>query len=149
MLLSDMLKGSGLRYNELVPAIVTRVSPRILLEAVDSFDFDLIATAASINIERASKLLVHLRAIDLSQLATLDIEDEVSLQLLDGTDYKDLSELSTGQRCTVVLPLVLAHQDRVLVVDQPEDHIDNAFIANTLIKAILARRPTSQIFFDA
>jgi DNA-binding NarL/FixJ family response regulator len=32
-------------------------------------------------------------------------------------------------------------------VDQPEDHIDNAFIVDTLIQAILARPPSSQILF--
>jgi hypothetical protein len=56
--------------------------------------------------------------------------------------------LSTGQRCTVILPIVLRHVDRVVIVDQPEDHIDNAFIADTLIKAILERDPNGQIIFS-
>ena len=76
------------------------------------------------------------------------MEDAITLSLLDGKDYKDLSELSTGQRCTVVLPIVLRHTSRILVVDQPEDHIDNAFIAETLIRAVSERSQTGQIIFS-
>jgi len=67
------------------------------------------------------------------------------LRLLDGAEYKDVADLSAGQRCTVILPIVLQHHDRVLVIDQPEDHIDNAFIAETLIKSLLSRPPGAQI----
>ena len=73
----------------------------------------------------------------------------MDFQLLDGADYKDIGELSTGQRCTVILPIVLRHTERMLIVDQPEDHIDNAFIADTLILSVLARDPTGQIIFTS
>jgi len=145
---TELLRGSNLKYGDIAPALSASISPRVLLEAVDRFDFDLIAVATGISVERASRLLSHLRTCDLGNLGTIDLEDEVTLQLLDGTDYKELSSLSTGQRCTVILPLVLAHRERVLVVDQPEDHIDNAFIAGTLIKSVLGRDPTSQILFS-
>jgi ABC-type cobalamin/Fe3+-siderophores transport system ATPase subunit len=59
-----------------------------------------------------------------------------------------LIDLSTVQRCTVVLPLILEHSDRILVVDQPEDHIDNAFIVDTLIKSILRRSTSSQVILS-
>jgi hypothetical protein len=36
----------------------------------------------------------------------------------------------------------------MLIVDQPEDHIDNAFIAETLIKVILSRGDQGQIIFS-
>jgi hypothetical protein len=59
-----------------------------------------------------------------------------------------LIDLSTVQRCTVVLPLILEHSDRILVVDQPEDRIDNAFIVDTLIKSILRRSTSSQVILS-
>ena len=40
------------------------------------------------------------------------------------------------------------HTNRIIIVDQPEDHIDNAFIADTLIQAVLARDGESQILFS-
>ena len=146
--IADALRGSGLRYNELSSALSQSIAPRELLDAVDSNDFYRIAETTGITMERAARTLSHLRERDLGALATVTVEDSVALQLLDGTDYKNIADLSTGQRCTVVLPLVLRHLDRVLIVDQPEDHIDNAFIADTLIVSVLARGNDGQIVFS-
>ena len=115
---------------------------------MENFEAPLIAESSGISLERTARALTHLRSSDLGALGSTDLEDEVSMQLLDGADYKDISQLSTGQRCTVVLPIVLAHKNRIVVVDQPEDHIDNAFIANTLIRAVLSRDPSGQIIFS-
>ena len=145
--IADSLRGSGLRYNEFSSTVAANVSPRELLEAADTNDVDLIADATGITKDRAIRTLGQLREANLGALATVAVEDTVMLQLLDGADYKSIGELSTGQRCTVVLPLVLRHADCVLIVDQPEDHIDNAFITDTLIVSVLARSGDSQIIF--
>ena len=89
-----------------------------------------------------------MKEADLAAIATVAVEDYVTFSLLDGSDHKDIADLSTGQRCTVILPLVLRHTDRLLIVDQPEDHIDNAFIVDTLIRSILARASDGQILFS-
>ncbi len=146
--LTEALRGSGLRYNDLVTALAPRISPRELLEAVDDADFDLIATRGSMTLDRAAKVVVALKDADLGAIASVPVDDYVTFSLMDGPDYKDIAELSTGQRCTVILPLVLRHMERLLIVDQPEDHIDNAFIAETLIKSILARPANGQLIFS-
>ena len=146
--IANLLRGSGLHYSELSSTLAVKLSPRELLEAADTNDFNLVAGVTGITKNRAERVLGQLRDADLGALATAAVEDSVSLQLLDGADYKSISELSTGQRCTVVLPLVLRHTDRVLIVDQPEDHIDNAFITETLIVSILARDPDSQLILS-
>jgi len=147
--IADALKGSGLRYGDLAPALAKRVSPRELLEAAEGDDVDFVADATGISGERIARLLAYLRESDLGALGTASVEDMVDFQLLDGADYKDINELSTGQRCTVILPIVLRHTESMLIVDQPEDHIDNAFIADTLILSVLARDPQSQILFSS
>lgn len=147
--IADALKGSGLRYGDLAPALATTVSPRELLESAENDDVEFIADASGISGDRTARLLAHLREADLGALGTASVEDMVDFQLLDGSDYKDIGELSTGQRCTVVLPIILRHTERILIVDQPEDHIDNAFIAETLILSLLARDPKSQILFSS
>lgn len=146
--LTEALRGSGLRYNDMVGTMAQRISPRELLEAVENDDYDLVATRASLSLDRAAKAVVALKEADLGSIATVPIEDYVTFSLMDGADHKDIADLSTGQRCTVILPLVLRHVDRLLIVDQPEDHIDNAFIADTLIKAILARPANGQLIFS-
>lgn len=145
----DAFKGSGLKYGDLAPALAKNVSPRELLEAVEQDNVASIANAAGLSTDRTTRLMAHLREADLGSLGTANVEDLVEFQLLDGADYKDIGELSTGQRCTVVLPIVLQHRERIVIVDQPEDHIDNAFIADTLIISVLARDPNSQIIFSS
>ena len=83
------------------------------------------------------------------KIATVLLEDEIKLELLDGSEYKDFTSLSTGQRCTVILPIILEHKESILVVDQPEDHIDNAFIVETLISSITRRAKDGQIIVSS
>jgi ABC-type lipoprotein export system ATPase subunit/peptidoglycan hydrolase CwlO-like protein len=147
-IIAEVLRGSGLRYSELSQVLAKSVSPRELLEAAESDDFEAIADVAGISRDRAARVLSHIREGNLGEIATTLVEDNVYLRLLDGNDYKDFSQLSTGQRCTVVLPIILEHRDRILIVDQPEDHIDNAFIVETLIKALLHRSSNAQIIFS-
>ena len=140
--ISAALRGSGLRYNDLAEMIGSQISPRELIDAVESSDVDLLVEVLRISKDRAIRVINALREANLGELATCSVEDKVDLQLLDGGDYKSIQKLSTGQRCTVILPIILEHKDRILIVDQPEDHIDNAFIADTLIPAL--RRSSAQ-----
>lgn len=143
--LTDALRGSGLKYAELATEIPKRMSPREFLEAVELNQFEEVAALCGIARDRAARLVLHMRENGLEELAVCHLEDEVEFYLLDGGDYKDLNALSTGQRCTIILPILLEHRDMLLVIDQPEDHIDNAFIADTVIKALEARGPDGQI----
>lgn len=142
------LRGSGLKYNELGPLLARSVSPRELVEAIEERDVDFFVETAEIPRDRATRLIAALSETRLETVLTVNVEDDASLQLLDGNDYKDVQHLSVGQRCTVVLPIVLEHADRVLVVDQPEDHLDNAFIVETLIKAIRSEGHPKQMIFS-
>jgi ABC-type lipoprotein export system ATPase subunit len=146
--IAEALRGSGLRYNDFVGQVAQRMSPREFLEAVETDNYSLFATCSATTIDRAAKAIVSLKSADLGAIATVAVEDFVKFSLLDGPDLKDIADLSTGQRCTVILPLVLRHTDRLLIVDQPEDHIDNGFIVDTLIRAVLARPSSGQILFS-
>ena len=142
--LINALKGSGIKYNELAPIIAETIPPRALLDIIENNNADELISLVSISKERAFKIISSLK-LSVDKIATVSLEDEIKFELLDGCGFKDFSELSTGQRCTVILPLVLEHKDTVLIVDQPEDHIDNAFIVETLISAIVRRSGKGQV----
>lgn len=146
-LLSEALRGSGLKYNEIAKTIGALVSPRELGDLVQNSDYDQLSKITGITKDRSAKLLNHLLDVGMGDLVTCLIEDSINFHLLDGSSYKELANLSTGQRCTVVLPIILEHTNSIIIVDQPEDHIDNAFIAETLIKSIQKRSKSSQIVF--
>jgi hypothetical protein len=141
----NLLKGSGLRYGQLAPALATQVSAPDLVDAIERGDDVALRTALDLTPDRARRLTVALADSDLGPLLTAEIDDSVILMLFDGNDYKPTPMLSTGQRCTVVLPILLGHDERVLVMDQPEDHLDNAYVVDTLVRAIGRRGPDSQL----
>ncbi|GAB1044640.1 MAG: hypothetical protein SPiBPW_30090 [Shewanella algae] len=147
--LENALRGSGLKYKELIPTIVERVSPAWLLYYSHTLKYDDFAASIGVPIDRATRLLAYLNEQNLAPVLTSKIEDVVELTLLDNGIYKDVSELSIGQRCTVALSVILENPNRVLIIDQPEDHLDNEFIAKTLIKAIQQRASMCQTILSS
>ncbi|OOO28799.1 hypothetical protein BS627_01170 [Agrobacterium salinitolerans] len=143
--LVESLRGSGLRYGEIISSITEQITPRELVKFIETGDYEAFAQAADIAPERAFRLASYLADKNLSEIATANIDDEVNFLLLDGIQYKPVESLSAGQRCTVVLSIVLQLSDNSLVLDQPEDHLDNAFVASTIIKALNLRKSDTQI----
>ena len=142
--LTNALKGTGIKYNDIVSVISETIPPRELINIIENDNIDDFISFISISKDRASKIISNLK-LSIYEIATVLLEDRITFNLNDGTEWKDFSELSTGQRCTVILPIILQHKDTILVIDQPEDHIDNAFIVETLISSILKRKNKGQI----
>jgi len=65
--------------------------------------------------------------------------DTVDVRLVDGAVEKSVESLSTGQKCAVTLPIILAEQGKSLLLDQPEDHLDNEFLVDNVVKILRAR----------
>jgi hypothetical protein len=140
----EMLRGSNLKYNELAATLAQAVSPAELCEFSFNGNSQELADVLGVSVDRASRLIAVLRVAEIENALTADLEDQVTFCLLDGSTYKDVEELSIGQRCTVVLSIVFENTSVVLIVDQPEDHLDNEFVADTLIRAILSREGVAQ-----
>ena len=64
-------------------------------------------------------------------------------------DYKPIDQLSAGQRCTAVFPLLLKLQEGPLIVDQPEDNLDNRHIADAIAPALIEDKKSRQIAFTS
>ena len=141
------LTGSGLHYNSLAPQIAERMSPLELADAINQDDVEWVAKSAGIPLDRAQNAVRTLKEAGTAAILTSPIDDEITLSLLDGQEYKATDALSTGQRCTAVLPVLLNHHGGILVIDQPEDHLDNAFITDTLVTTLLRRQEDDQLIF--
>ena len=73
------------------------------------------------------------------ELAALRCPDRYLLEFRPdgGDDYRPLDELSGGQRVNILLSLLLeAADERPLVIDQPEDELDNRFLFETLLPTL-------------
>jgi ATPase subunit of ABC transporter with duplicated ATPase domains len=98
--------------------------------------------------ERALRILAALRASDrLFEVETADVDDLPLIELKIGDDYEDIARVSVGERCTAILPILLLESASPLVIDQPEDHLDNAFIYEVLLKTILRVKRGRQLVF--
>ena len=147
--LKSALRGSGLRYNELTPILASRIGPEELVAFLADSNYEDFAEILEIPLDRATRILHQLGNSDLGEVLSVKIDDEVSFFLLDGAATKSTAEMSIGQRCTVALSVILENKTRVLLIDQPEDHLDNEFIANTLIQSLRRRSDCAQTIISS
>jgi energy-coupling factor transporter ATP-binding protein EcfA2 len=61
--------------------------------------------------------------------------------------YKNipLSKLSLGQKATVLIKIYLAQGDKPIIIDSHDDHLDNEFIMDELVKAIRQAKTYRQV----
>ena len=62
-------------------------------------------------------------------------------------NWQGLEALSTGQKATAVLLLLLLESDAPLVVDQPEDDLDNRFITEGIVPKMREEKRRRQFLF--
>ena len=94
--------------------------------------------------------LTRLTEKQLMDLEMIDLEDQIDLQLNishEGERYKSLHDLSTGQQCTTILHLLLLDNQDPLIMDQPEDNLDNAFIAERIVRELREAKTSRQFIF--
>jgi len=147
--LMDALKGSGLWYARIAKALASRVPPSRLAALLREGDSSALASLAEIDVERVRKLLEHLgESARTYALEILDVEDDVTFELRtsDG-QYVTSDRLSQGQRCTTVLSILLVDSTNPLVIDQPEDNLDNSYVVSSVIDVISRQKATRQFVF--
>ena len=73
-------------------------------------------------------------------------------QLNVGTDtnpvYKNLSNLSKGQKATALLLLLLTDTTSPLIIDQPEDNLDNQFVYKGIVPRLRDLKGTRQVILS-
>lgn len=89
----------------------------------------------------------------LMQIEELDLEAETVIRLNTAPvgkppSWQTLEELSTGQKATAVLLLLLLESDAPLVVDQPEDDLDNRFITEGVVPRMREEKQRRQFVFS-
>ena len=83
-------------------------------------------------------------------------EDLMEIEICECTDLpkiffdvqgvkKPIEDLSPGQRCTALLPIILLETDTPLIIDQPEDNLDNQFIFDLVVNTLRSLKDRRQI----
>jgi energy-coupling factor transporter ATP-binding protein EcfA2 len=150
--LLNALYGSKLKNQEDILRTLACIRPEDLALMLREDDFTEFETHTSFGKERGRKIFDALgQSLDPLKLEVLPIDDRVIIELNVSTgqtaNFKDASELSRGQKCTALLPILLARRDTPLVIDQPEDNLDNHFIYETVVDSIRRLKPRRQMIF--
>jgi len=95
--------------------------------------------------------LIRLPASKVLELQELELPDIIEIELNvsheGAVNYRPLTKLSTGQQCTAVLHLLLLQNKDPLIMDQPEDNLDNAFIADRIVSELRNAKINRQFLF--
>lgn len=147
-MLEDWLRTARLRHLIVAQRLASRFSPIDLANTLRRRDTASLARIADLNSEQVEKVLVALGAREtLLGLEEIELVDQPKIELRDGAVYKESHALSTGQKCTTILPILLLDSEHPLLVDQPEDNLDNRFIFETVVESIRQVKQHRQLIF--
>lgn len=92
--------------------------------------YGLVAAQAERLAQAPAAVWMEVEELDLPATTTIELNVAASGE---PDVWQELDELSTGQKATAVLLLLLLDSDAPLVVDQPEDDLDNRFITESIV----------------
>jgi energy-coupling factor transporter ATP-binding protein EcfA2 len=151
-ILTEALRGARVRNQDEIVKRLMRLRPEQLAQLIMENRADEFEMQMSLGDDRSRKVLASLSEhIDPLTLETVAIDDRIYIELnlatRDQPNFKDASDLSRGQKCTALLPILLARRDSPLVIDQPEDNLDNHFIYETVVETIRRMKSRRQMVF--
>lgn len=156
--LKESLKGKGFNYKEESEKIAQKIKPSDLAILVLGENYDSLASISGITSDKAKAIIESLsKTQDLFLFETtycadlptffLKVDRKDDAASVEKGNYRETENLSTGQRCTAILPIIFAASSNPLVIDQPEDNLDNKYIADSIHKIIKAKKDTRQMIF--
>jgi DNA repair ATPase RecN len=115
---------------------------------VDGYDKlrTLFTTLANLDLDQ-DKWKIRDTFYDAKLIALLDVidDDDVDISLSVGNrGFVPIQNLSAGQRCVAIFPLLLRNTKGPLVIDQPEDNLDNRYIADIIGPELLTKKRGQQ-----
>jgi len=93
--------------------------------------------------DEGEKLFMKMQELSLHHTTTL----KLNLGSEDNTNFEELENLSKGQKATAALLLLLLESEDPLIIDQPEDDLDNQFITEGIVPRIREAKRRRQFIF--
>lgn len=148
-LLSCKLEGIGEKRLEFIGDAET-ISPLSLAQSIQKGSADVQLDWGVT--QMVADALTKLQSSQLMELEALELEHRVDIFLnvahgqADAV-FRPLNKLSTGQQCTAILHMLLLESVDPLLMDQPEDNLDNAFIADRIVAELREAKTSRQFLF--
>ena len=143
---SELVKGSGISENAISNIIEKDAIEGIEISNYISLGKQKLQEIFGLTDAMAQRLLEWFKNDEkLFELETLFPDDKLLIKLKVEDTYKELSTLSVGQKATALLILLFAQENRILIIDQPEDDLDNRFIYEDIVKILREIKNNRQI----
>ena len=81
----------------------------------------------------------------LTSLMNINLEDRAEIKILNGNNEISINEGSPGQKSAAILAFILNQGNEPLIIDQPEDDLDNSLIINLIVDNIRKQKLNRQI----
>lgn len=96
---------------------------------------------------RFIRVIRELNKEQMDELMLLYPEDEVQVKYkaANSNEYKPLSNASAGQKTSAILTFLLSYGEVPLILDQPEDDLDNSLIYELIVERLKACKSKRQI----
>lgn len=114
-------------------------------EISDDEDFSDLYVEVAKNIEAKTKDLRLKRSVTSSDYLNAVFKRFFDLGVEIKFNNKSIDSLSMGERAIVLLKILLSLDDKPLLIDQPEEHLDNRFIFDELVPAFRSAKKRRQI----
>lgn len=96
--------------------------------------------------QRFKKLWIDKQKNDtLSALIRIVPEDKVNIKIIESSEEIDINDGSPGQKSAAILAFILNSGENPLIIDQPEDDLDNSLIYSLIVKSIRRMKSKRQI----
>ncbi|MDD3045891.1 MAG: AAA family ATPase [Candidatus Delongbacteria bacterium] len=149
--LEKFLQGYGIQQAVVARKLTNAFSPTELVGIIQSDtqkSLEALIETAGLNETQATKAIAALEGPEvLHELEVIELADIPKIELNDNGTYKETQTLSTGQKCTSILPILLLDSAAPLLIDQPEDNLDNRFVFETIVEKIRKIKQKRQLFF--
>lgn len=107
--------------------------------------FDITPAQAGRLAQADPEVLMRIEELDLPPTTAIRLN---TAPLGEPPSWQTLEQLSTGQKATAVLLLLLLECDAPLIVDQPEDDLDNRFITEGVVPRMREEKQRRQFVFS-
>ena len=141
------LQGSGMQHRgEQISLACDSFAPEQFVEIVRAASIDQL-TAVGITENNGIRMINSLTDDALYKIERVQVPALPSIRIKrEGeASYTDLSSLSVGEKCSAILSIALLSKGKPLVIDQPEDDLDHAFIINSIVEGIRSAKSGRQI----
>jgi DNA repair ATPase RecN len=136
--LSTLLRGSRVSADAIDDIVSSPGVDGVELARYTALSVEALATQLGITESMAQRLhnWLILDPGRLRQVELLAPDDRVSIALVIDHQPRDLAVLSSGQKATALLLLCFAQGGRPLILDQPEDDLDNRFVYEDVVSLL-------------